>query len=386
MNILMTSDTYLPRLGGGEYHVFYLARELRKMGHDVSLIVTESGLWSEDSTHSVIRKKYTGYLSIFSIFLLLWRSSRSVDLIHSHYSYRLAWVAATVAYLRNIPFVVTQHGLGLLPQPGATIIQRYIFRMWRWWSMYVSRVIISTSEDLSLDIRALGFGSKIIHITNGYDDAIFQSLALQAKNPPTLLAVRRFTPKNGIQYLIAALPAILSRFPDARCDLIGDGPMKPELQKLAESLHVEKHIRFLGSLGHEKIVECYRDADVVVIPSTAESTSLSCIEAMAQQRIIVASRVGGLIELLGKNEERGFLVRITDDEHCNYEAPFTIGADRIKNLSNGIINALEDHNLAQVKAFAAAVYVKERYTWSMIADQTVHIAYASCLYSPSNSL
>lgn len=380
MNILMTSDTYLPRLGGGEYHVHYMARELRKLGHNVTLMVTEFDAWPGDHQHQVHRRRYRGYASIFPIFILLWRLSRKADLIHGHYSYRLSWLAATVAYVRRIPFIVTQHGLGLLPQPGATPMQRIVFRLWRWWSMHVAGRVISTSDDLSMDIAALGFQSKIVHIPNGYDDDIFHPFPPTPSIKPTILAVRRFTPKNGIQYLIAALPAILKKFPDTRCVLIGDGPMKEQLCEFATSLQVNDHISFLGSLDHKQIVEHYKQADVVVIPSTAESTSLACIEAMAQQKSIVASRVGGLIELLGASEERGTLVRLTNDEHCNYNAPFLIPPDRIQHLSDGIIHALQNPEEGAQKAEKAAQYVKERYTWSIIARRTVHEVYA--LYFP----
>jgi glycosyltransferase involved in cell wall biosynthesis len=373
MKILSTSDTYLPRLGGGEYHVHYLNRELARMGHDVTLLTTEPGPAGEEK---VLRVPYKGVFSLPVIWSALWRASKGVDVIHAHYSYRLACVAAGVAFLRRIPLVVTQHGLGLLPQAGAPLWQDLVFRVWRRVGMTVATTVISTSDDLSIDIRALGFGGKIVHIPNGYDPEQFRPLPPPPAGTQTILAVRRLVPKNGIQYMVAALPAILKRFPGARFVSVGGGRLQDEIEGLARDLGVHGSIEFLGPKSHDELADLYAAANVVVIPSTAESTSLSCIEAMALRRPIVASRVGGLVELIGANDERGYLARITDTEHCDYEAPLKIAPEKIQRLADAVIRALEHPDEALAKAGAAAAYAPGHFAWPVVAKRTVDEAYA----------
>lgn len=372
MRLLITSDSYLPRLGGGEYHVFYMLRELRDLGHDAVLFTTEAEP-AQEPEEGVIRRPYGGIASLPALWMALWKASRGCDVIQGHYSYRLSFLAATVALLRRIPFVVTQHGLGLLPQVGETRFQRQVFRLWRWGSMRGASVIISTSDDLSTVIEELGFGHKIVHIPNGYDPQRFKPLPPPEEENPVLLTVRRLVPKNGIQYLVAALPRIRERFPGVRHICIGDGRLRDDVTALAARLGVLDRIEFLGPLGHEQLQSYYRKAHVVVIPSTAESTSLSCIEAMAMGKTVVASRVGGLIELLGANEERGYLVDLTEDEHCNYDAPFTLPAERIERLSHAIIHALTHPDEARAKAEAAAAYAPGTFAWQGLAKRTEEV-------------
>lgn len=372
MRILMTTDTYLPRLGGGEYHVVYLRRELQRLGHEVVLVTTEKGSADQDD-RDVCRVPYKSPISLFRVWDVLWAQAGQCDLVHAHYSYRLACIAATIAKLKGKPFVITQHGLGLLPQAGAPLWQRIIFKIWRWWSQYCAATIISTSEDLSIDIHALGFGEKIVHIPNGYDASRFTPLLPPPAcgDAPTLLSVRRLVPKNGIQYLIAALPAIRERYPRARLISIGGGRLQDALVSLAEELGVSEAITFFGPLAHEELVPFYQQAHVVVFPSTAESTSLACIESMAMEKVIVASRVGGLVELLGSHEERGTLVPLTESEHCNYEAPMQLPSEKITLLSSAIIHVLEHSQDAQFKAKKASDFASKNYSWPRIAAQTI---------------
>lgn len=369
----MVSDTYMPSLGGAEYHVISMLREMRERGEEVTFFTTEEGVHSEDDSLCVYRKKYAGIASILPIAAVLWRLSADVEIVHAHYSYRLAFIAGFIARLRRKPFVITQHGLGLLPQVGASFFLDIVFRTWRYWSMRWSKTIISTSQDLSIDICSLGFSKKIVHIPNGYDEKYFAPLPT-AIGTRRVLAVRRHVPKNGIQYLIASFPAVLETFPNARLLLVGDGRLHTQLRALTEKLNIQKAVDFLGSMPHEKLLPLYETAEVVVIPSTAESTSLVCIEAMAMARSIVASKVGGLIELLGENI-RGYLVPITDSEHCDYHAPFTIEPQKIARLSDAIIHVFSHPEEAVNKAKSASEYAKKHYTWSVIADRTLSEVY-----------
>ena len=376
MKILMTSDTYLPRLGGGEHHVHYLLRELRKLGEEVTFLTTEQGSDEHDRELVVNRVSYRGVHSLFPIFRRLWRLSREADLIHSHYSYRLAWIASIVALLRRKPFVLTQHGLGLLPQAGARFPYTLLFVLWRRGSMKRAQFIISTSEDLSIEIRALGFGEKIIPIPNGYDPELFQALP-PPSGPPVLLTVRRLVPKTGVQYLLQVLPALLRRHPDLTCIIVGEGRMRKTLEDLAENLHISDIVTFTGALPQNELPDYYEQAHIVVLPSTAESTSLTCIEAMASARPIVASRVGGLVELLGDEEERGFLIALTDDdnEHSTYDAPMTLSVTRTEMLEDEISYVLSHREEALEKARSAASYAKEHFPWRRIARETIYEVY-----------
>lgn len=379
MKILMTSDTYLPRLGGGEYHVHYLLQELRKAGHDVVLFTTEPG--NDKVETGIIRVSYKGLSSVIGIFRALWLASADRDLIHAHYSYRLGCIAATVAFIRRLPFTVTQHGLGLLPQVGASFVYETVFRFWRYWTMRCARLIISTSEDMSVVIRECGFGDRIVPISNGYDADLFRPLPAPDFKGPNLLTVRRLTPKNGVQYLVAAMPALVAVYPAIHLTCVGDGPWKGRIATLAKDLGIEKHVTFQGPVDHACLLDFYRNADIVVLPSTAESTSLTCIEAMALARPVVASRVGGLIELIGLHEEHGYLAALTTSEHSDYNASFTLPPDRISALADRISYAVAHREETMRKAEQASMHAAKYFSWSTIARRTIKEVYVPLLSS-----
>ncbi len=379
MTILVTSDTYLPRLGGGEYHVHYLVRELRAQGHDVTFVTNEKGAWEGDATCPVIRVPYAGFGSLIGILRTLWKESDGAEVLHAHYSTRLGFLTGFVAWMRRKPFVVTQHGLGLLPPANAPWFHMLVFRAWRHLTMRWARVIISTSEDMSVEIRACGFGDKIVAISNGYDDDLFRPFGEPSFDPPRLLTVRRLNPKNGVQYFIAALPFLREKHPGIRVTCVGDGPWKDRIVQLAKDLKVDDCVTFEGPVGHARLKEFYEEATAVIMPSTAESTSLTCIEAMAQNRIVIASKVGGLVELLGRSEERGYLADITGSEHSEYDAPFGLPDASIRILADRISYALTHRDESLAKAKEASSYAAAHFTWGMIARRTVQEAYTPAL-------
>lgn len=373
MNILMTSDTYFPRFGGGEYHVYYMMEGIRKCHHHVTLVTTEVMQSTEPDPPYIMRVSHRRG-SFLRLVCILWRETAKADLVHAHYNYRLSFISGVIATIQRKPFVLTQHGLGLLPQVQTNMVYELVFRCWRYVGMFLAHRIVSTSDDLSETIRALGFGAKIILIPNGFDPDRFQPLA-PSIGEKRLLTVRRLVPKTGIQYLIQVLPAVLKVFPTLTVDIVGDGRLRAELFAQADALGVGQCIIFHGALPHEKILEYFARATIVVFPSTAESTSLACIEAMALARPIVASRVGGLIELIGRQNERGYLVSITSSEHSDYNAPAALDQEAAERLANTIIGVLSSQAEAQEKARKAAVYAHQHFTWPSLVQKIINEVY-----------
>jgi glycosyltransferase involved in cell wall biosynthesis len=122
---------------------------------------------------------------------------------------------------------------------------------------------------------------------------------------PVIGAVARLVPVKGLQYLIDAAPEILRRCPDARFLLVGDGEMRPALEAQADALSLSDRILFTGF--REDIPALIAGMDVFVLPSINEGMGRVLVMAMALGKPIVATRVGGVAELLGDGEA-GLLV------------------------------------------------------------------------------
>lgn len=376
MNVLMLSDTYLPDIGGGEVHVFEISKRLAACGHNVRLLVTNPKTDVSDSMNSVHVIRLGSQLKdVPAVSRAVWRELAWCDVVHAHYSYRLAAIAGVLIQLRKRPMAIVIHGLGTLPQADVSWLFGTLMKLYRWISHKAATRVISTSEDLASICYKLVPRERVTIIMNGLDTSAFsldtwKGHATPRDGDPVILTVRRLVPKNGIHYMISALPYVMEACPKAMLWMVGDGRMRGALEERARQLGVAGHCRFIGRLANEDVPRFAASADVVVFPSTAESTSIACAEMMAMGKAIVASRVGGLIELLGLHEERGRLVKLVDWEASNYDAPNELSEEAYRRLADAVISAIRDHELSMKKIIAAKAFAFSELDWDVIARKT----------------
>jgi glycosyltransferase involved in cell wall biosynthesis len=146
------------------------------------------------------------------------------------------------------------------------------------------------------------------------DEALKAKLGLAGKTVVGFIG--SFYAYEGLDLLLAALPQVTARIPDARVLLVGGGPQESELKDLARKLGVEDHVVFAGRVPHGEVQRYYGIVDVFAYPRksmrlTELVTPLKPLEAMAQGRLLVASDVGGHKELI-RDGETGVLFRAGD--------------------------------------------------------------------------
>lgn len=370
MKILMTSDTFLPHIGGAEIHVQNLVWSLQKRGNEVTLVVNEGASSDFDRTARVIRIPWSKK-GLPLLVRTLWTQSKNAEIIHCHYSYRLAMVAGVIGRLRRIPVIAVLHGLGTLDIPGARFMYRIVHAWYRYLSLALSTHIISTSDDLAQVARKYISDKKISVILNGYDAEKFntkvalpEDVRRRYEGKRVMLTVRRLVPKNGIHFLVEAIPYIIQKIPNLKYVMIGDGRMREDIEDRIVKLGIQDYIDMRGVVENDQIPLYLMRADVVVFPSTAESSSIACAEAMAMGKSIVASRVGGLIELLGKNEERGRLVRLVPWEGSDYDAPPFLDKEKYIALANAVSESILVPDVKRMNA--ALQYAQQELSWDAI--------------------
>lgn len=373
----MTSDTFLPVLGGGEIHVKNIIEQFESRGSQVELVTTESRSSEFDDTHHVVRIGWKRS-EVFRLFQAVWSGSHNAVAIHVHYSYRLGVIAGIVGKLRRIPVFVILHGLGTLDEPGAQFRYRMAHAFYRRASLFLSTFIISTSQDIAEAAYPFTRKDKVTVVMNGYDDSLFNEhvtvppeIIEKYNDKQVILTVRRLVPKNGIHFLVEAMPYILKKVPNAHYVMIGDGRMREDIEARIKRLGIENHIDMLGVTDNQKIPPYLKRAGVVVFPSTAESSSIACSEAMAVGKYIVASDVGGLPELVGRDGTRGALVKLVDWTGSNYDAPMTLPEARYEALAEAIATALKSSS--QEREHLIATYAKSELSWNVIATKTLAV-------------
>jgi glycosyltransferase involved in cell wall biosynthesis len=117
--------------------------------------------------------------------------------------------------------------------------------------------------------------------------------------------VSRLSEEKGVQYLIQAIPLIAKQFPEFRIYIAGDGAFRGELLRLVKSFQAESRVRFLGHL--EDVQAFLQRIDLFVLASRSESSSVAVMEAMSMGLAVVATRVGGMSEIVAHGQT-GILV------------------------------------------------------------------------------
>lgn len=138
-----------------------------------------------------------------------------------------------------------------------------------------------------------------------------------SSKPPednTFLFVGKLVEQKGVDVLIRAIAKARSVIPEVRLKIVGDGPEEHTLKELAADLHVSELITFTGKLSNSQAMKELERALCVVIPSKyVENCSIVGIEALSRGKVIIASDLGGLPDLVD-DRETGFLVRPNDPD------------------------------------------------------------------------
>lgn len=373
MKVLLAQDTFLPLVGGAEVHVARLAAALRERGHSVEIVTATPGEPLVNGFRVWRFPRPSGSLAATLQWPLIYgqrclKLTTGHDVVHGHYSYFLAAAFGLLCRIARRPFVLTLHGLNTL---DSSVGRSKVKRLLRSVSLKSAGRVLATSEEMAEVAQRFVPRERIALVPNAvnYDEFAEIGDYLPPAPPFRVLTVRRLVPKNGVQYLVEAAPAVLKQMgPSVEFWIIGDGVLRDHLEQRVRELGLEPHFRFLGALANEEVKHYLRDAHVVVFPSSAESTSIAALEAMAARRPVVASRVGAFPELLGHGE-RGRLVTLFDRSASDYGAPLTLPADRLQDLADTISSALTERTEALRLAEAAQRFVRKNHDWRIIVSQ-----------------
>ena len=343
MKILIAPDSYLPRVGGAEVYAYKLATFLKKEGHDVALLTTEEGTWERDNEFPVYRLQFPKNPVIFIQSLMVYaRLVSESDIVHTVYSHKLATLGGILARLMGKRLIISEQGRGILDLPDNSWVHARIHEFYRSVSIKLSYHFIASCREFVDIARRYTTRDKISYMPNSVDTEEFvplpkdySVLPFSYNKGPLIVSIRRLVPKNGVQFLIEAIPKIVNRVPNATFVVIGWGRLEEHLKSRVRELGIEDKVYFLGKIENFKLKEYLNLADVVVFPSTAESTSIACLESMALGKAIVASRVGGYPEMIIDGQS-GTLVNLTDTEASDYDAPMNLPDNKLEELAKAV--------------------------------------------------
>jgi glycosyltransferase involved in cell wall biosynthesis len=167
--------------------------------------------------------------------------------------------------------------------------------------MVYRRASICIAASLAIKNNFLAVGVKNIEvIPNGIDLKRFENLEFSQPKDFTVITVARLEEVKGIEYLIRAVD-------DFNLIIIGEGSNRKCLEALTEELHLEDKVKFLGEIPNKDIPANLKKAHCFCLPSLKEGFGIVVLEAMAAGLPAVATKVGGIVDII-KAEENGILV------------------------------------------------------------------------------
>ncbi len=209
------------------------------------------------------------------------------DVVHAH-DHRALFYGGPAAWAARVPLLInTRHGRNSHFTPRQVAVGRQLARLADWY--------VCVSDDVKAQCVAEGIAhSRLLTIKNGINVEQFAYSGPCPGGP--VVAVARLSPEKDIANLIRAAAQAAERARDLRVEIAGGGPCLEELEQLAASLGVADRIRFLGEV-HDVPAVLAR-ARMFVLPSLSEGIPLTVLEAMACGLPVVATRVGGLPEVV----------------------------------------------------------------------------------------
>lgn len=292
---------YPPEVGGLETHVSDLSRGLVSAGHPVQMLTSRSqpGLAGRESVATVdVRRVWmpsrtaVGWIAhIVATVPTHAGLSKEADLLHAH-TFACGVPPIVTRWRRAIPYVLTLHTSHFLMRAGKSAWRPVLRRIIR-----EADYLLVTSEEIRQVALEICPHPRCEVMTNAVDTDRFVPRPVDRNSSRRLVVPRRLFHKNGVEYFIRALP-LLAREHDVRARIVGDGPERGRLEGLAQELGVSERVEFLGARPNQEMPELLREADLAVIPSLMEATSIAALEAMSCGLPVAASRVGGLPEII----------------------------------------------------------------------------------------
>src|SRR3989344_384575 len=297
MKILVINDS-CKEVGGAETYIFGIVKLLRSEGHDIYLFSYD--IENRKDEHSLIlkhtKKRFKFLFHRFIFNPMVYREFKQYikeinpDIIHMHNNY--AYSVSVLFALRkfDIPVIHHVHDWGLICPTS--------------WSVYKKNLQVCKSVE-GIQLKCLTSGCLPFHhwaLTcfrnkmriklereavdlfispsiklrdylkeHNLTPAIwlphfieFENVKVKIPKQDTVLYVGVLSVNKGVEYLIKSFPLIKEKVKNAKLHIVGDGPERNKLEQLSKDLNIENDVKFFGKIPHDKVIEAYGKAKVLV--------------------------------------------------------------------------------------------------------------------------
>ena len=353
MNILQI----LPELnvGGVETGTIDLAKYLVAQGHK-SVVVSNGGalvaqLQADGSKHHTlpVHKKnlFTMYLSIGKLVSII--QKEKIDIVHAR-SRVPAWIAFFASRQTEAHFLTTCHGY----------YSSHLFSKVMGWGKMVIAISEVVGRHMVQDFATPAENIRVIPRSVDLQKFNLPRAPKADKKAFNVVMIGRITPLKGHPYFLKAMARVIHQIPSVKIQIIGDAPVKKqpykdELILLTKRLGISGHVEFMGN--RRDIPELLSRADCLVLSTiTQEAFGRVIIEAQAAGVPVVATRVGGVTEVID-HERTGLLVLPKD----------------IEAMAGAVLRILNNPEFSAGLVIEAKKKIEARYTLALMAEATIAV-------------
>jgi glycosyltransferase involved in cell wall biosynthesis len=373
MKIALITPNFIPLEGGTEVAVLNIAKTLLCKGHKVCIItrrISGEDVRSYDDVPIHAFRTYNNLWSLIhtNIFLksFLEKRAKDVDILHQFHLLRFGLPVSIFSRIFRKPLITTLMGTDSYDpeKKYPQLLSPYLLYL-----MKRSSAITSPSAELIRHAHDQGYKKEIEMIPHGISDNYFICAPLGAdrlkaslfqKRPGCrlILSVQRLDPMKRVEVLIKAIFLLINKykFTDILSIIVGDGPERGKLMKLAKDLNISEFIIFSGRINQGELPNYYRCCDIFAFHSTYETFGMVLTEAMACGRPVVSTYAGAIPEIVD-HEKTGILVPPNNPEAF---------AKALKRL-------LENEQLATRMGEEGCRKARLRYRWGNICDQYLEL-------------
>lgn len=268
-------------------------------------------------------------------------------MLHAHYATSYGLLGALTNYH---PFIISVWGWDVYHFPRTTPIHRWLLE----YNLRSADAIASTSHTMAKETGL--YTNKQIHVTPfGVDTNVFRpreaSTIWQPGGRLTIGNVKALEPEYGIPVLIRAFAAVSQQCQDICLVIVGNGSQKDMLLEMIKRVGLENRVYLMPAVPHQQVPGILKGFDIFVVPSLSESFGVAAVEASACGLPVIASRVGGLPEVI-EDEITGILVSPGDQQ------ALTVALRRL----------IDSPELRRKMGEAGRLRVEQRYSWEKSVD------------------
>jgi glycosyltransferase involved in cell wall biosynthesis len=348
---------------GGQNQVLLTVLGLRSLGHRAMLVAHPGG---------ELRRRAAEGLELLELgpsheldLKAAWKLSRvlqrvSPEVVHAHDPHAVAMASMALSMLARgrVPVLVASRRVDFR-------LKRNSFSRWKYRQV---DLFIASSDAIRALLMADGMDpARVVTVHEGIDVdrmAKIEPVNLHAEfflphQAPLVGNVAALVPHKGQRHLIDAVPLVLREVPDARFVILGEGPLRADLEQRVKHLRLEKHVVLPGF--RDDVLASIKAVDLFVMSSETEGLGTSLLDAMAAGKACVGTRAGGIPEAV-EDGVTGLIVPPRDPE----------------SLAGAIVRLLQDQPLRRRMGAAGLDRVKARFSVERMVEGTLE-AYGRAL-------